>query len=111
LQPTSKDVEATCSKSGRTIPYYLKSQNPSTLGNQMLVNSGLQVGILNKSDPNIDPRCQFSGYRTKLRKRLSDPICPIRNQEIRYRPTVQGLDLRQDSLVLSISCVKQKIER
>ena len=40
LQATSKDVEGNFSKGRRTIPYYRRSQNASTIRNQMLVNSG-----------------------------------------------------------------------
>jgi hypothetical protein len=45
LQPTSKDVEGTFSKGRRTIPYYRRSQNASTIRNQMLANSGYNLGI------------------------------------------------------------------
>jgi hypothetical protein len=45
LQPTSKDVEGTFSKGRRTIPYYRRSQNASTIRNQMLVNSGFNLGV------------------------------------------------------------------
>jgi hypothetical protein len=47
LQPTSKDVEGNFSKGRRTIPYYRRSQNASTIRNQMLVNSGLNLGVFN----------------------------------------------------------------
>jgi hypothetical protein len=40
LQPTSKNVEG---KGRRTIPYYRRSQNASSIRNQMIVNSGLGV--------------------------------------------------------------------
>ena len=45
LQPTSKDVEGSFSKGRRTIPYYRRSQNPETIRNQMLVNSGYNLGV------------------------------------------------------------------
>ena len=45
LQPTSKDVEGTFSKGRRTIPYYRRSQNASSIRNQMLVNSGFNLGV------------------------------------------------------------------
>jgi hypothetical protein len=45
LQPTSKDVEGNFSKGRRTIPYYRRSQNASTIRNQMLVNSGYNLGV------------------------------------------------------------------
>lgn len=45
LQPTSKDVEGNFSKGRRTIPYYRRSQNASTIRNQMLVNSGFNLGV------------------------------------------------------------------
>jgi hypothetical protein len=45
LQPTSKDVEGNFSKGRRTIPYYRRSQNASTIRNQMLVNSGYNLGM------------------------------------------------------------------
>lgn len=45
LQPTSKDVEGNFSKGRRTIPYYRRSQNASTIRNQMLVNSGVNLGV------------------------------------------------------------------
>jgi hAT family C-terminal dimerisation region len=45
LQPTSKDVEGTFSKGRRTIPYYRRSQNASSIRNQMLVNSGYNLGV------------------------------------------------------------------
>ena len=45
LQPTSKDVEGTFSKGRRTIPYYRRSQTPGTIRNQMLVNSGYDLGV------------------------------------------------------------------
>jgi hypothetical protein len=45
LQPTSKDVEGTFSKGRRTIPYYRRSQNACTVRNQMLVNSGFNLGV------------------------------------------------------------------
>jgi hypothetical protein len=45
LQPTSKDVEGNFSKGRRTIPYYRRSQNASSIRNQMLVNSGYNLGI------------------------------------------------------------------
>ena len=45
LQPTSKDIEGIFSKGRRTIPYYRRSQNASTIRNQMLVNSGFHLGV------------------------------------------------------------------
>lgn len=45
LQPTSKDVEGTFSKGRRTIPYYRRSQNALSIRNQMLVNSGFNLGV------------------------------------------------------------------
>lgn len=45
LQPTSRDVEGNFSKGRRTIPYYRRSQNASTIRNQMLVNSGYNLGV------------------------------------------------------------------
>jgi hAT family C-terminal dimerisation region len=45
LQPTSKDVEGNFSKGRRTIPYNRRSQNASSILNQMLVNSGYNLGI------------------------------------------------------------------
>ncbi len=45
LQPTSKDVEGNFSKGRRTIPYYRRSQNASNIRNQMLVNSGYNLGV------------------------------------------------------------------
>ena len=48
LQPTSKDVEGNFSKGRRTIPYYRRSQNASTIRTQMLVNSGYNLGTFNK---------------------------------------------------------------
>jgi hypothetical protein len=45
LQPTSKDVEGNFSKGRRTIPYYRRSQNASSIRNQMLVNSGFNLGV------------------------------------------------------------------
>jgi len=45
LQPTSKDVEGNFSKGRRTIPYYRRSQTASSIRNQMLVNSGLNLGV------------------------------------------------------------------
>jgi hypothetical protein len=45
LQPTSKDVEGNFSKGRRTIPYYRRSQTASTIRNQMLVNSGYNLGV------------------------------------------------------------------
>ena len=45
LQPTSRDVEGNFSKGRRTIPYYRRSQNPSTIRNQMVVNSGCYLGV------------------------------------------------------------------
>jgi hypothetical protein len=45
LQPTSKDVEGNFSKGRRTIPYYRRSQNASSIRNQMLVNSGYNLGV------------------------------------------------------------------
>jgi hypothetical protein len=45
LQPTSKDVEGNFSKGRRTIAYYRRSQNASTVRNQMLVNSGYNLGV------------------------------------------------------------------
>jgi hAT family C-terminal dimerisation region/Domain of unknown function (DUF4413) len=45
LQPTSKDVEGNFSKGRRTIPYYRRSQNASGIRNQMLVNSGFNLGV------------------------------------------------------------------
>ena len=45
LQPTSKDVEGNFSKGRRTIPYYRRSQNASTIRDQMLVNSGYNLGV------------------------------------------------------------------
>jgi hypothetical protein len=45
LQPTSKDVEGNFSKGRRTIPYYRRSQNASTIRNQMLVNSGYNLSV------------------------------------------------------------------
>ena len=45
LQPTSKDVEGTFSKGRRTIPYYRRSQNSLSIRNQMLVNSGFNLGV------------------------------------------------------------------
>ena len=45
LQPTSKDVIGNFSKGRRTIPYYRRSQNASTIRNQMLVNSGANLGL------------------------------------------------------------------
>jgi hypothetical protein len=45
LQPTSKDVEGNFSKGRRTIPYYRLSQNAATIRNQMLVNSGYNLGV------------------------------------------------------------------
>ena len=45
LQPTSKDVEGNFSKGRRTVPYFRRSQNASTVRNQMLVNSGYNLGI------------------------------------------------------------------
>jgi hypothetical protein len=45
LQPTSKDVEGTFSKGRPTIPYYRKSQNTSTIRNQMLLNSGYNLDV------------------------------------------------------------------
>lgn len=47
LQPTSKDVEGNFSKGRRTIPYYRRSQNASSIRNQMLVNSGYILGTFN----------------------------------------------------------------
>ena len=47
LQTTSKDVEGTFSKGRRTLPYYRRSQNASTIRNQMLVNSGYNLGVFN----------------------------------------------------------------
>jgi hypothetical protein len=47
LQPTSKDVEGTFSKGRRTIPYYRRSQNALSIRNQMLVNSGFNLGVFN----------------------------------------------------------------
>jgi hypothetical protein len=37
LQPTSKDIEGIFSKGRRTIPYYRRSQNASSIRNQMLI--------------------------------------------------------------------------
>ena len=45
LQPTSKDVEGNFSKGRRTIPYYRRSQNASSIRNQMIVNSGFNLGV------------------------------------------------------------------
>ena len=45
LQPTSKDVEGNFSKGRRTIPYYRRSQNASSIRNQMLVNSGYNLSV------------------------------------------------------------------
>jgi hAT family C-terminal dimerisation region len=45
LQPTSKDVEGNFSKGRRTIPYYRRSQKASSIRNQMLVNSGFNLGV------------------------------------------------------------------
>ena len=45
LQPTSKDTEGLFSKGRRTIPYYRRSQNADTIRNQMLVNSGYNLGL------------------------------------------------------------------
>ena len=45
LQPTSKDVEGIFSKGRRTIPYYRRSQKASSIRNQMLVNSGFNLGV------------------------------------------------------------------
>jgi hypothetical protein len=45
LQPTSKDVEGNFSKGRRTIPYYRRSQNASSIRNQMLVNSGYNLCV------------------------------------------------------------------
>lgn len=39
LQPTSKDVEGNFSKGRRTIPYYRRSQNASTVRNSYLLSS------------------------------------------------------------------------
>ena len=47
LQPTSKDVEGNFSKGRRTIPYYRRSQKASSIRNQMLVNSGYNLGVFN----------------------------------------------------------------
>jgi hypothetical protein len=45
LQPTLKILEDIFSKERHTIPYYRPSQNRSTSGNQILVNSGFNLGI------------------------------------------------------------------
>ena len=45
LQPTSKDVEGNFSKGRRTIPYNRRSQNASTIRNQMHANSGYNLGV------------------------------------------------------------------
>ena len=47
LQPTSKDAEENFSKSRRTIPYNRRSQKASSIRNQMLVNSGYNLGVFN----------------------------------------------------------------
>jgi hypothetical protein len=52
LQPTSKDIEGNFSKGRRTIPYYRRSQNASTIRNQMLVNSGFSLGVFSTVDQN-----------------------------------------------------------
>ena len=45
LQPTSKDIEGNFSKGRRTIPYYRRGQNALSVRNQMLVNSGFNLGV------------------------------------------------------------------
>lgn len=45
LQPTSRDVEGNFSKARRTIPYYRRSQSSAAIRNQMLVNSGYNLGV------------------------------------------------------------------
>ena len=45
LQPTSKDVEGNFSKGRRTIPYNRRRQKASTIRNQMLANSGYNLGV------------------------------------------------------------------
>ena len=46
LQPNSKGIEGSFSKGRRTIPYYRRCLNASTIRNQMLVNSGYSLGVL-----------------------------------------------------------------
>ena len=47
LQSTSKDVKGNFSKGRRTIPYYRRLQKASSIRNQMLENSGYNLGVFN----------------------------------------------------------------
>jgi hypothetical protein len=44
-QHTSKEIEGTFSKGRRTIPFYRTKQNGTTVRDQMLINSGYDLGI------------------------------------------------------------------
>jgi hypothetical protein len=44
-QPTSKDGEGEFSKGRKTVTFSRRKQNASTIRNQMLVNSGYNLGI------------------------------------------------------------------
>ena len=44
-QPTSKEIEGNFSKGRRIIPFYRTKQNGTTVRDQMLINSGYDLGI------------------------------------------------------------------
>jgi hypothetical protein len=46
IQPTSKDIEGTSSKARRVIPFNRRQQTGNAIRDQMLVNSGTNLGIL-----------------------------------------------------------------
>ena len=46
IQPTSKDIEGTFSVARRVIPFYRRQQTGNAIRDQMLVNSGTKLGIL-----------------------------------------------------------------